>query len=516
MLQVAANGMRFLGVVLLGCVLSFVAYQVMEELTARWIVVLLLALLGVAVAISLHRIFSHFILIVTLFCIPLATATKWFLPGGYAPDEEYALTYSGQFSIGLIDALLIGLYMSWFYRIFINRQQPLPSLILLDWLIVWFVLAHLLATIDSFDPVAGLGSTEYLLKHVLFYYYMSRHVDERYLPWVLAAFAFTIVIDVGLSSIQFTTGKLVGIAYDKGAGSSLLNRQYTVPGIETYSRATGTSYDSHNLGEFVGAILPFALVLSLTPRLRPGLRLACIAAFGGALLVVILSLSRTGYVASSIALTTGILLILGLWRERHVLPILAGSIIVVALAVPMVAPFFYERFANSPKGTIIMRFLEFEDAWNMYLLYPVFGVGPAHYVHLYKDHNPYHFQVGPVHSSFLWLAVESGIVGVAAYTAIIVNASWRLFSLARRRTDIPGRLGLAALIGLMTIVINDQFNAGFREPIVFLMFWFLIALSVCLPRMAPGAGAILLAPSRRSPGPTPGIAIGGATAGDGK
>jgi hypothetical protein len=221
----------------------------------------------------------------------------------------------GTFGIGLIDFLLVGLYLSWFYRIFIIRVQELPRLHLLDGLIVCYFFTYFLASIGSWSGVASFGATEFLLKHALLYFYVSRHVRERHLPWVLAAFAFTIALEAPLATYQFYTGKLIGLALDKGVGGAELNSQYEVPGVET-ARAVGTSYDSHMLADYVGAMLPFALVLLFTPRLRPLLKFGCLAASGGAVLIVIMTQSRTGWISTRRG-SVGVILILVLWRAAE-------------------------------------------------------------------------------------------------------------------------------------------------------------------------------------------------------
>ncbi len=40
-----------------------------------------------------------------------------------------------------MDFLLIGLYLSWFYRIFIERSEPLPSLNFIDVVLFLFLLS---------------------------------------------------------------------------------------------------------------------------------------------------------------------------------------------------------------------------------------------------------------------------------------------------------------------------------------------------------------------------------------
>ncbi len=60
-----------------------------------------------------------------------------------------------------------------------------------------------------------------------------------------------VLIQAGLGYYQHHSGNWVGIALDKGAGGSNLSYQYVVPGLESETRATGTFYDSHALGDFI-------------------------------------------------------------------------------------------------------------------------------------------------------------------------------------------------------------------------------------------------------------------------
>jgi O-antigen ligase len=99
-------------------------------------------------------------------------------------------------------------------------------------------------------------------------------------------------------------------------------------------------------------------------------------------------------------------------------------------------------------------------------------------------------------------AVEVGVFGVIPYVGIILSASWRLLSLARRRRDLAGRLALAALIGMVGMEITNQVDPGFHEMSVNLLFWIFVSLSVALPRMRQDAGASLMPPSRPRARPT--------------
>jgi O-antigen ligase len=242
-------------------------------------------------------------------------------------------------------------------------------------------------------------------------------------------------------------------------------------------------------------------------------------------LIVIMTQSRTGWISTAAGLSVGVILILVLWRERQVLPALAGLVLLAALVTPFVANFIYERFANSPQETITTRFDEFKVAWYIFTLHPWFGVGPANYIHaltLYDyigmvNLDPETGELGPellpVHNGMLLHMAEVGIFGLLAYLSILINIAWRLFLMIRVRRDIPGRLALAALLGIMTIVLNDQFIVGFHQPEVFLTFWLLVALGVALPHMPRGAAAFLLAPPRPSatPAAVSGLAASGSS-----
>ena len=174
-------------------------------------------------------------------------------------SDKVEVAYSGLYNIGVIDFILIGLYVTWFYRVFVTREQPLPGRFnLLDGFILWFIVAHILATFGSYDPRLGFGATAYLLKYALLYFYLSRHFEERHLPWLIAAFIFTLVSETLLGSYQFATGRLVGLAVDKGLGNSeTLNTFITVPGQGSLHRASGTITEPHAFGQFIEMLLPF-------------------------------------------------------------------------------------------------------------------------------------------------------------------------------------------------------------------------------------------------------------------
>ncbi len=472
--------------ILLGAVFAM-ALSEAWDLDTRWLVVVVVGIVGLSVAMAMARIYSDLVLVGALFAIPLASFTKWFWPTNYAVEERGNLVYAGLLGVGLLDFIIVGLYVSWFHRVFSLRERPSPGLLNTDWLVLAYVAAHLLSSIGAADPELALGSTQYLLKFALLYLYVSRNLAARHIPWLLAALAFGIVLEATIGSVQFGTGKLLGLALDKGAGGSDAEYQYSVPGIETYKRATGTAYDSHSLGHLVAMMLPFMLVQAIRPGLGqlPRLLFASLSAL--AVLAIALTLSRAAWVATALALAFGTVLVVAVWRERQVIPMIAGGLLGAMAVLPFVAGFIYDRFAKSPYEVLTTRFDQYEVAGQIISLYPLLGFGPGNWVQALQRHDFLWLEVLPPHNVLIWITAETGLVGAALYIGIVATAMTRLFRLVRHRRDPVGRLALATLVALVASILVGLTDPTYREPNCFTMFWVLVALSVALPRIAATA-----------------------------
>lgn len=482
------GGARFvLGVSILGACFSLALGQAWQ-LDTRWFAIVVIAIIALSVSMCFARVFSDFLLVGSFFCLPLASFAKWFWPSGYA-DRHGEIVFVGVAGVGLIDFVMIGLYANWAYRIFVVRSQPLPRLNRIDVLILWLLLAYLISAPSSDDPELAFGATVFLAKNALFYLYWSRNIESRHLFWLVLAFLFAILLETLLGSYQFATGHLLGIALDKGAGGADINFEMVTPGTEGYHRATGTSYDAHTLGTLAAMILPFPLALSLTPRLRTWLRVACMAGCAGAVLVILMSLSRSAWLGSAIALGVGVPMMVALWRERHLVPTLAGFLLAASLALPVVASFAYRKLVDTPPETLTVRFDQYRLALTVFAKFPFFGVGGGNWLNVYPRYDylwlPDDNSMTLVHNVILWVAIEVGLFGVIPFICLMATTMLRLYSTARLRRDIPGRLALAALIGMMTNLLVGLTDPAFREPNVFLLFWLLVALAVALPHMPP-------------------------------
>ncbi len=475
-------------IVVLASLLSLGLYQ-LWDLKTRWFIVSVAAIAMLAIAMCMVSVFSDFLLIVFFFILPLASFGKWFWPSNYSFTDRGNLVYGGIVGLSMVDFLVAGLYLSWFYRIFVARTQPFPRLHPLDLLIGIFVFVHLVATIGSVQPSFGLESTEYLFKHALLYFYISRNLRPAHLPWMVVAICSAIFIEALFGVYQHHTGKLLGFALDKGAGGSTLNFTYNVPGL-TQTRATGTSYDSHALGNFAGMLLPFPLVLSLTPWVKPFLRimLAALAALG--LVVVLLSFSRSAWLGTAIGLSIGVVLFLTVWREGTIIPVLAAVLLAFLISAPWTAKVIGDQFKHARYSTLNTRFEQYEVALTIWKQHPILGVGPGNYIHSLRKYDYFWLQELPVHDVMLWIAAETGIVGLLVYLSIVFSAMKCLFRVARRRKDLTGRIAMGALIALLSYFFDGLTDPLFREPNVFATLWLLIALAVALPGFEPATSSV--------------------------
>jgi O-antigen ligase len=465
------------------------------ELDLRWFIVAVSAIGGVALSLIFIRRFSDLLLTLLIFSMPAAGFIKWFVPGGLEIDQIGVYAMSGPLAVGAWDFLLGGLYLNWFARIFVLQNTPLPTPRGVDWVVLMLVAAYGASIWGAPDVALGLFATEFLLKHVLFYFYVSRNLEYRHLSMVLLGLFFAILINTGLAIVQNRTGLLVGLAMDKGAGGEALGLQYQVPGIEDYSRATGTAYDSHSLGLYFCMLLPFPLVLIYMRGLAWRVRALAATVFVCGLLGLVLTFSRSAWISFAISVTGAVLILLR-WGERQVLPSLAVLFGVVILTAPWVINDILDRFASAPVEIMSTRFEQYGVALDIWRDHPIFGFGVGNYFEALRAYNFGFALEQPVHNVLLWVAAEAGLFGVLSFFGTIVWVLCRLWWLMHRSGWLARRLALAAAAALVAYLLDGLTDPLFRDPVVYIMFWFVLALGVALPRLACDEQGML---ARRAP-----------------
>jgi O-antigen ligase len=283
--------------------------------------------------------------------------------------------------------------------------------------------------------------------------------------------------------MQYQTGKFRGLMLDKGAGSERLDYQYSVPGIEGLSRATGTSYDSHSLGLYLAMLLPYPFVfLPYSRYVSWSRRIVSGGVFLLGVATLLITFSRSGWLSAAIALCLALLVLLA-WHGRHAVSSVLVLLGLSLLPLPWAASRIHERFDTAPPEIMTARFDQFSVALHMWRDHPFFGFGAGNYMKALDLYNTNGSLDLPVHNVLLWIAADTGLLGVLAFYGIIVSALRRLWILIRQHRDPDCRMALAVATGLVAYVLDGLTNPLFREATVYMMFWLLIAMSVVLPRL---------------------------------
>lgn len=470
--------------VLLVCALGAlfaVCIQPLWNLEDRWFVVTVAAVALVSISMMFAGRFSNSLLILLLFCVPLAGFKKYFFL-----VEDY-VTWMNALGFGIIDILVAGLYVAWLFRILALRSTPMPRLEAAD---VWpalLVLSCLLSLPGANEPHLVLFAFQNVLLHVLVYFYVSRHFKPEHVRWLLAAIGFAIVIESVLAVVQNQFGILVGLMLDRGAGGENLNTQlYTVPGIEDVARGAGTTYDAHSLGVFMAMVAPFALVFLYSSRLPRAARAASGVLLLAALVGLAVSYSRSAWLSGALALAIGVAMLLR-WRERNIVPSVAAAAVALLAAGPWLVNTVFSRLFDAPEELLAVRFEQYPVALNIWRENILFGAGAGNYVGALDRHNlDWVFNI-VVHNVPLYIAAEMGLFGVVAYYGLVAATIVRLWRVVRRREEPGSRLALASLLALFVYVLDGMTDPLFREPVPYLFFWIIVGVSVALARSPHGA-----------------------------
>ncbi|MCB1704799.1 MAG: O-antigen ligase family protein [Halioglobus sp.] len=258
--------------------------------------------------------------------------------------------------------------------------------------------------------------------------------------------------------------------------------------VGTVKRSTGTSAHSNVLGTSTGLLVPVLLALMrLTPyRLYKALALAGIAC---CLVGLIDSLSRTGMLTWAIIfpmlLLSGLLVITPL---RVALAAVAGLLSLPFLPEGVTRIFDPRNYLSSQSVSVSERFKLWDAAFRAFLENPITGFGFGDNRGIFEFyHNPWNPGLLTVHSTYLQVLIETGIVGLLIllfFFYCMLRMFWRAASLYRRQGDAFGwNLSIAVLISLTAFLIMGAIAFDFMR-IGFKNMWFLIGCGVVLYNIA--------------------------------
>ena len=386
--------------------------------------------------------------------------------------------------------LLLGLPLV-SYLIFQRRRLVVDQTFIL---MLAFLVALLASSLVAVDKALALSRIrDYLVEGLAFYILIINVI--RNLP-TLRRVIWTLLLAGSLLG-ALTLYQEVTHSYNNDFGglvgreSDVVSGQVTQDGTVTTNRAGGpVDGDPNRFGQIMVVLLPLALFRIRGER---SLWLRVVAAFSFILILgaMLLTYSRGAFVSFILLLL--IMMFMRYIRLRQLLISIAGLAILIAVAAPGylaridtirgVEGLISEDSNQEPDYVTRGRLTEMMAALNVFLDYPVLGVGPGQYSKYYSID----YQLNPdialryvpttrrAHTLYFEMGAETGIVGLAIFMAMVLLIMFRLWQARRHWILADPDIANMATALLLSII-------GYLGTAIFLhlsyqrYYWLLLAL----------------------------------------
>ncbi|HTY86260.1 MAG TPA: O-antigen ligase family protein [Candidatus Acidoferrum sp.] len=195
-------------------------------------------------------------------------------------------------------------------------------------------------------------------------------------------------------------------------------------------RASGTYISPNNLAGFLEMLIPLAAAYVLVGRMKPVVRILLGYAVLAMLAGMVVTFSRAGWVAVTVALF--VLLMILAFHRNHRLPAVLLLIILAGGGTLFVTKYLsksltYIQRVGAPASSEPFDFSVRRDIWfaagQMWRDHFWWGVGPAHYDYRFREYRPENVQMSPdrAHNDYLNLLADWGTVGgVVVLTGLVL------------------------------------------------------------------------------------------------
>jgi O-antigen ligase len=346
---------------------------------------------------------------------------------------------------------------------------------LLPYVLAGFVLLYALQALYSPDFSKGLQNVCFFFVPFSLVYGLLRDVswDKKLLTLVLWVVAVEAVCFVVVGSVEW------------GSRSLFWNDQVIRSNeFHTYFRVNSVFWDPNIYGRYLALVAVVAMSALLWARERKSLILLTALVF-----VLWLGLFPTFSQSSFAALLAGLAVLAALkWSLRWTL-VAVGAFVVLGVLVVLLtggrASLDRVNIDTSGRANLV------SGGIHLFAQRPIYGYGSGSFPKAYREHVETHkAPVSVSHTEPITIAAEQGLLGLAAYIALVLTALWTMAgglrsSLLSRADSAALSIGRAAILATFTaLIVHTMAYAGFFEdPIT----WVLLA-----------AGASLAAANQRS------------------
>jgi putative inorganic carbon (hco3(-)) transporter len=355
-----------------------------------------------------------------------------------------------------------------------------------DVLAFGFILWAAVSIVGSPDPRLGLARLPVVGRMILIYYCAGRGITSRNrLSTVVATINVCLLLQGGLAIAQTTFGSFVWLG-------PLVERpdqvSTVVVGAGEFGRATGTIGYTTTFAQYMGMLSPLALSMLLFERSK-GTWFFYGAGYALGTIATLLSLSRAE-VMNLMIVAAGVVVLA--WYKRYLFErrVIRTLVLIAAFALASVMPFrqaIIGRFVLPDEDSAASRIPMARVALRVIQANPLFGVGLHNYTQVMREYGLDRLFSGvefPVHNTFLYIAAEIGILGLASLLSLWAVTYKRLFGSLRGGDELRWHVAAGVILGLTALFVHSQVEVGFHaDQVLAAMLWFYFGLAGALIAM---------------------------------
>ncbi|WP_311268071.1 O-antigen ligase family protein [Sphingobium sp. WCS2017Hpa-17] len=399
---------------------------------------------------------------------------------------------AGAYAIEAVDLFLIALlFFQWR-----DARHGGPRMILPPLAYGWIAMI-LLGLIDAltgpYRQLALVEAVQMVKSLALFLLLIGELTRVRRFLHLFAALALGLGLQAVVGIAQYAKKGDIGLQFLGEATMTTLeyaNRATYMDGGATF-RIGGLLGHPNILAGYIAMLAPMLLAMLMT-RLSMARKLAIGALLATALLALLLTLSRSGWLAFALAVPIVMGLMLRERRSRQ--RALAGSMVALATGLAgalAFAPAIVRRFTQSDPGAVDFRWDWMGVAWAMVRDHPLLGVGlnsfvlhlPGRTIHGGPDGLTRSFGANwpVVHDIYLLIWAEQGTIGFACFVMLLLGLLRTAWSNARHCADpLLFALNAGALAGLCANLLDGFGSFFLRQMPGARLFWILAAIIVAI------------------------------------
>jgi O-antigen ligase len=370
-----------------------------------------------------------------------------------------------------------------------GRAESFGFLRRMDWVVMAYFCANFVSFLFSQVQDLGVAQLQVLGYQLLFYLLVrSLALDARRFDWLTGLLLGSAVITSVVAIVQVVGG-------------------YTVRfGVPWETRATGTFVQPTFLGAFLSVTLPLALQRILRPVEGRRRWVTGLGAFLLMLTGLLLSLSRSGWLAALVGVFVLVLMDRGLVPAfRSLLPFAVAMLVVFGLLLWWRPPTNLDLSRMNPRSSRSNqeRVAIWSGSVRMVLDRPVLGFGPGNFAPCFVVYAPPFLQeisatenmrALHAHSEVLHVAVESGLVGLGLWLAALALAVRVLLEQGPELEPDEVNLRRLHLAMLAALLVTASIGLDGRFATSSMLLWYLLGMAASRERAARTGGTAVRLP----------------------